>query len=113
MHASIEEDALADGLSDVDASIAWKLGLAAYKEMRAYGAKFARDPSDGTIFKIAGPTLVSVSITKDGPGYFVCGHCLRRLTETDKKCEICGRVVHFGCLPRVATDCPARLEVAR
>lgn len=42
-HENIDKDATREGMSDADATVAWWLGLAAYKEARKLGVKFSHD----------------------------------------------------------------------
>jgi hypothetical protein len=44
VHRQIDEDAAKHKLTDMDAVIAWKLGLAAWKTARKYKAKYPHDP---------------------------------------------------------------------
>lgn len=44
LHEGIDQDASMEGMSDIDTMVAWKIGLAAWKASKKYGAKFVHEP---------------------------------------------------------------------
>lgn len=49
-HDMVDADCIWKGLTDVDAEIAWRLGLASFLKVRdTYRAKFPHDPTSPTV----------------------------------------------------------------
>jgi hypothetical protein len=46
LHESIDNDAAKENMTDMDVFVAWKLGLAAWKETKELGGHFPHDGSD-------------------------------------------------------------------
>ena len=47
VHEGIDADAVAERMSDMDVSCAWRLGFAAYKQLRKLGGHLPHDESPG------------------------------------------------------------------
>ena len=46
VHDQIDTDSSREGMTDVDAYVAWELGLAAWKAAKHYGARFAHEGAE-------------------------------------------------------------------